>query len=66
MFLLGLSCALSGENPFFLFKIPEGAQTTTMLVKLKLIILRVHVFYFTSEFVTFNSQPSDLGILLLA
>lgn len=54
------------QTHFSFFKIPEGAQTAIMLVKLKLIIFPVHVFYFTSEFATFSSQPSDLGILHLA
>lgn len=68
MGLLGLACALLGGNPFFIFKVHEGGQTTTMLVMLreKLIIVPVHMVYFTSEFVTFNYQPRDFVTLIPA
>lgn len=45
MFLLGLACPFPEGNPFFIFKVPEAGQATTMLVMVreKLIILPVHM-----------------------
>lgn len=57
MFPLGLACPLPGGNPFFIFKVPEAGQTTTMLVILSSL--------FICDILCLNFSPSAPSLLTL-